>query len=241
MKKVILIASPILTIVIFWYVLFLSVNEPLIVPSFQDVFRAFINILNGENLIIVLNSLFRLIISFIISALLGISLGFISAKSSYFEHWHRPLVTILRVIPVLSIIVILYIIVGSMIAPYIITFLMIFPLFYQATLESVKTIDPALIDVLRMNEMHLKESIRYVYIPSLLGPLSLTLCQSLGLGIKVLVMSEYLMQVKHSIGNEIFVARINLDYSTVFAWTIILIFIALLFETLHYYLKKNRA
>jgi ABC-type nitrate/sulfonate/bicarbonate transport system permease component len=63
-----------------------------------------------------------------------------------------------------------------------------------------------------------------------------SLLQSLGLGIKVLVMSEYLAQTQQSIGNELYMAKTNIEFSEVFAWSFILITIALLFELIinHY-------
>ncbi len=239
MKRITFVLSPILTMIVIWYLLYFIINEPLLVPSLTDVLSSAGQILISTDIFNILSTVYRLFISFMLSAILGITLGFLSAKNGYFEHIQRPYVTILRTIPVLSVIVILFIIFGSHISPYIITFLMIFPLFYQATLEGTKAIDPALIDVLKLNEVHFKESLRYVYIPCLSENLFVTLFQSLGLGIKVLIMSEYLMQVNHSIGYAIFMARVNLNYSDVYAWTLILILIALSFEGLAYVFRKR--
>ena len=69
---------------------------------------------------------------------------------------------------------------------------MLFPLFYEVTFDSIKQIDPNLIDVLKLDETHHLSSIRYVYLPSIKEQLFITVFQSLGLGLKVLVMSEYL-------------------------------------------------
>lgn len=239
MKRLLQYASPLLTLVVLWYLVYFIINEPLLVPNFTDVLKSIWHIVSSKALFIAFTSIFRLCISFLLSAILGITIGFISAKSPVYERWNKPFITILRTIPILSIIVILFIIFGSTVSPYIITFLMIFPLFYQATLASIKEIDPALIDVLRLNEMHFKESLKYVYIPSLTHDLYVTFFQSLGLGIKVLVMAEYLMQVKHSIGNAIYVARINLNYTDVYGWTILLILLALGLESIAQLLKTH--
>ncbi len=241
MKKLAYFISPILTIIAVWYLLYFIIDEPLLVPTFTDVLKSFVHIFSPSYMTIVLMSVLRLIISFVISAILGISLGFISAKYHLFEGFNRPFITILRVIPVLSIIVILFIIIGSTLSPYVITFLILFPLFYQATLDGTKQIDPALLDVLKLNEMHVKESLKYVYIPSLSDALFVTVFQSLGLGIKVLVMAEYLMQVNHSIGKAIYMARIELNYSMVYAWTLLLILLAVTLESIALLIKKRQA
>lgn len=241
MKRSLYILSPILTIIMIWYLLFFIIDEPLIVPSFNDVMTALFHLITSSKILPLFASLLRLLLSFIFSALSGITLGFIGSKYALFERFNRPFVTILRVIPVLSIIVILFIIVGSTFSPYIITFLIIFPLFYQATLEGMKQIDPALIDVLKLNEMHRRESFKYVYIPCLADTLFLTMFQTLGLGIKVLVMAEYLMQTKQSMGNAIYLAKIQLNYQDVYAWTVILILLAIMLESIALGIKKKHA
>ena len=47
------------------------------------------------------------------------------------------------------------------------------------------------------------------------------------------------MQVKHSIGDAIYMARITLNYSDVYAWTILLILIAVGLESLAIIIKKH--
>jgi NitT/TauT family transport system permease protein len=66
--------------------------------------------------------------------------------------------------------------------------------------------------------------------------ISTALLQSLGLGLKVMIMAEYLAQTDNSIGKAISFARVNLAYDEIFAWTLLLIIIAVLFELLinHY-------
>ncbi|MGE4320936.1 MAG: ABC transporter permease [Acholeplasmataceae bacterium] len=240
MKKTYVIISSILSIVMIWYLLFVVIGEPLLMPSFHDVLISLFHMIFSNQIVITLLSLLRLFIGFLIAAILGIVFGFISAKNEWAEIFQRPYVTILRTIPVLSVVVILFILIGSDIAVYVIVFLMIFPLFYQSTLNIIKNIDKSLLDVLRMNEGHLRESIKYVYYPILKEGLFVTIFQSLGLGVKVLVMAEYLMQTKHSIGQSIYVAKVNLMYADVYAWTFVLIMMTILLEMIVHHIQKKQ-
>ncbi|QWB96417.1 ABC transporter permease subunit [Mycoplasmatota bacterium] len=225
MKKHYILVSSFLTLFIIWYILYLVVDQPMLLPSMSEVWISLLDIIFSKDILIILTSLFRLLIAFFIACSLGIVLGFLSAKYHWLEYWQHPYVSILRTIPVISIIVILYILLGDQITVYVITFLMIFPLFYEATLDIIKRIDPYLIDALKLDEVHFKESLIFVYTPILKEQLKVTVVQSLGLGIKVLVMAEYLTQAKYSIGSSIYLAKINLDYVQVYAWTIILLLI----------------
>ena len=47
------------------------------------------------------------------------------------------------------------------------------------------------------------------------------------------------MQVNHSIGNAIYMARIQLKYDDVYAWTIILLVLSLGIEGIGRFLKKK--
>jgi len=52
------------------------------------------------------------------------------------------------------------------------------------------------------------------------------------------VMAEYLAQTKNSIGNMLYLAKTSIEYAEVFAWSIILVIVALIFETIINHYKK---
>ncbi len=209
------------------------VDHRLILPSPLDVLLTIGGLASeGSSLAIMGLTLVRLLISVFVSAVLGISLGVLAGLKKKVSWILSPYVTILRTIPVISIVVILLIVLGYQITPYLITFLMVFPIIYQAAEEGIKNIDPSYIDVYRLEAHDFKLSIKYLYYPLIKPYLFLSFLQSFGLGLKVLVMAEYLAQTKNSIGQALYMAKTNIDYSSVFAWTIILIILSALFELL---------
>lgn len=109
---------------------------------------------------------------------------------------------------------------------------MIFPIIFQAVYEGILHVDSELVDVYKLEDNRLITGLRYCYIPLINSSLKTALLQSAGLGIKVLVMAEYLSQTKHSIGNALYLSKVNLAYDEVFAWTILLIILAVVFEIL---------
>ncbi len=109
---------------------------------------------------------------------------------------------------------------------------MLFPLIYQGTYGAIKGIDQELIDVYKLEDNHFLSGLTHCYLPLISKNIRTSLLQSLGLGIKVLVMAEYLAQTRDSIGNELYLAKVNLQYDEVFAWTLLLIILAIIFELL---------
>ncbi|MBN2268367.1 MAG: ABC transporter permease subunit [Acholeplasmataceae bacterium] len=232
-KKYTIQLSAVFILFLVWIALYYVINQPLLMPSLFDTSIAFSKLFYVKSSIFAwLNSLFRLILILMVSGFLGIILGAISSVNKKIEIFMTPYVTILRTIPVISIIVILMILFGFRSTPYIVTFFMVFPIVYQQTLDSIKSIEPAYLDVYHLEDHHFLNGLRYCYLP-LTGHHILTgLLQSAGLGFKVLVMTEYLSQTPHSIGQALYISKINLQYDFVFAWTIWMIIVSVFIEFL---------
>ena len=231
MKKRWIYCMSIAFLLMIWLLLYIVIDHHLILPSPLQVFTSLFNIMTQIKYIkIILYSTIRLITSVVIAAVIGITCGMLSSFNQKFQLFIKPYVTILRTIPVISIVVILLILLGFTWTPYVITFFMIFPIVYQGTLQGMRAINPELIDVIKLEERHFIHMIFEFYIPQIKPYIYLTFLQSFGLGLKVLVMAEYLSQTKHSIGNRLYVAKINIMYDEIFAWTVILILIAIFIE-----------
>jgi len=218
-------------ILVLWMVIAYFVNHTLLLPSPFIVFKALFKLLTeSKSILIILSTFFRLAIAIFVSSILAITLGIISGFSQKFEAFIKPYVTILRTIPVISIVVILLILFGFVWTPYLITFFMVFPIIYQATYQGMISIDKELIDVYHLEKHNRLLSIKLFYFPSIKKYIYLSFLQSFGLGIKVLVMAEYLSQSKQSIGNAIYLSKVNLQYDVIFAWTILLILLSVMIE-----------
>lgn len=214
-----------------WIIAGLAIDNALLLPNPGAVFLSLFGLLTeSASLAVIGMTILRLLIGLLIAFFFGFLFGVLAAFKNKFAQFINPLVTVLRTIPVISITVILLIISGFETTPYIITFLMLFPLIYQAIYGAIKDLDPALVDVYRLEDDHFVSRLLHCYIPLIATQIRTALLQSLGLGIKVLVMAEYLSQTKRSIGNQLYLAKVNIQYDEVFAWTLLLIFMALVFE-----------
>ncbi len=216
-----------------WLVAGMIVNNQLLLPTPGKVLIAFFKIfVDKASLTVIFYTILRLLTGILIAFIFGFGLGLLSGFNKNLSIFINPIVTVLRTIPVISITVILLIMVGFRTTPYIITFLMLFPLIYQGTYSAISNIDSELVDVYKLEDNNFWTGIVHCYIPLISKDIRTALLQSLGLGIKVLVMAEYLSQTKNSIGNYLYLAKVNLEYDKVFAWTLLLIILALFFELL---------
>lgn len=242
MKKGWIYLISLISLCIIWYLMYVIIGHDLVLPSPINVFQRFFEIVFSLKAItIITHTLLRLFLAIFISASIGIMCALIAYFRPVFGYMMKPYVTILRTIPVISIVVILLIILGYSWTPYAITFFMVFPIIYQAVFQGLQDINHELLDVIKLEEKHMIYMIFGFYLPQIKSHIYLSFLQSFSLGLKVLVMAEYLSQTKFSIGNELYLAKINLMYQDVFAWTILLILIAICIEMIiQHHLKTHQ-
>ncbi|MBI9010188.1 MAG: ABC transporter permease subunit [Tenericutes bacterium] len=220
-----------------WQVSAMSVNSALLLPGPKEVLSAFGKIfIESDSLTVILFTVLRLLLGLLFATVPGILLGIVAGFNKNFASFMTPIVTVLRTIPVIALTVILLIMAGSKLTPYYITFFMLFPLIYQAVYGAITNIDKELIDVYKLEDNHFLSGLIHCYLPLISSNIRTALLQSLGLGLKVMIMAEFLAQTDNSIGKAISFAKANLAYDEIFAWTLLLIIIAVLFELLinHY-------
>lgn len=201
-------------------------------PSIKDTLIAGIRLFGSWDAVqALLHTFMRLGISIGISLFIALVLSFLSYKIKALEVILNPYIVLFKTVPLVSLIIILFVLVNFNIAPFIITILMVCPIMYQAFLSGLKSIDQSYIDVFLLEDNKPFLGIKYLYYPLTRGYIMLGLLQSLGLGIKVLVMAEFITQNKTGIGRLIYDARVSLAYDKIFAITIILVVIAYLLES----------
>ena len=212
-------------------------------PTPLKVFKELVDLLtDGQTYTVLFESFKRLFISLAVSTILGTFFGLFAGLHYQVAALLKPIVVALRTIPVISIVVILLMMYGNVASLYIIIFLLIFPIIYQAQLDGIRNIDNVLLEVLRLDcDKCSLPAVTMVFFPLALPHLRTGILQSIGLGIKVLVLAEFITQTKISVGRELIASKNELNYSNIFAWTLVLVFFVIVVE--HYvnkYIKYSR-
>jgi NitT/TauT family transport system permease protein len=121
---------------------------------------------------------------------------------------------------------------GNIKSPYIITSLVILPIMYEGILVSFENIDQGIIDEVKMLSNLNFRVAKEVYLPIVTPQILSTLVATIGLGLKVMVMSEFIAQPNNTIGYVMLQEKNFLEMDYVFAWTIVLVVFVLLVEEL---------
>jgi len=232
-KNRLLTAASMLVLLLVWKLLALYWHQELILPSPEATLYKLWTVLQSKTFWpSVTLTIGRGLVGFFISCGLGLILGFAAGFSAPVYWLLQPWVTVIRTIPVMSVIILAIIWFQSDIVPVFVTFLMIFPIIYGNVVAGIKNVDRQLLEMARMYRVKTRRIIFELYIPSILPYLLAGASNAMGITWKVIIAAEILSQPLYAIGTNLMIAKIDLETAQVFAWTVITIVISFVFEYL---------
>lgn len=233
---------PIITFVVViavWYLLALSVGAEVIMPSPHKVVIEAVNLFFNKNFIIAaLNSLWKIVLSFIISLLVALPLAILSSRSKVFEKLLYPIVVIVRATPTMSLIFLCLIWFSSITSPLAVSFAVLFPLLYSTFLNGINNIDKRLIDMAKVYKVPTKKIVCDLYLPSVLVNVYGGLVNALSFNVKLVLAAEALSWARDSLGSIMANAKANIEVARLFAVTIFAILLSYLLELLLKLIKE---
>lgn len=177
------------------------------------------------------NSLCHILTGFFLAAGSGICLGWISYHVPFCRALLSPLVSLMKAIPVASFVILALIwLGGSRNLSTFVSFVVVFPMIYLSTLSGLFSTDPKLLEFAFVFRLNWFRRLRYIEFPALLPYLLSCFQTALGMCWKSGVAAELIGQPQHTIGANLYQAKIFLDTPSLFAWTASLIFISWCFE-----------
>lgn len=233
-----------ISILIFWLLIWelcsLFVNNSLLLPSPIEVLQV-LSILIGKPYFwrSVFSSIFRVLIGLLLSIIIGILFGIASGLITFIEELLEPLIIVIKATPVMSIIILALVWFRYSNVVIFTTILICFPIIYTNVLQGIKSVDIHLIQMANVYKVKNKYVITDIYLPCIKHYIVSGILMCLGLGWKVSVASEILSTPKYSIGLNLLNAKSTLETAELFAWTIVVVLLSFIFESLFkYYVKK---
>lgn len=220
-------------LLIIWVYLSFKIGNDILVPYPNEVIHAILAILTDSKQIHnILTTIYRCFIGFSISLILGMTIAILAEKFSVIQHLFEPFNSLIKTIPNISYIIVVLIWLGQEASVIVICFLILFPLFYNNFFHELISEDQDLKDVYKIYPAPFSEYLRLRTLRMLYIPIIQTGKTAFSLGFKVCIMAEILGQVHHGIGNQLYIDKINLDTTGIFAWTVIIILISFLVDLL---------
>lgn len=218
---------------IIWEGVALYIDNSLLFPRVSEIFLSLKNLVaSGDFILILWNTLSRLFISIVFSLILAIIFSVASYRYEIVGFLFFPFIIFLRAVPTIAIIIVVLIWSSVEKVPIVVGILILFPILYESILGGIKNVDKNLLKMSKVFKVPTKRVVRDIYIPSIYYSISSNIPSYMGLTFKVIIAGEVLSQESLSIGGEIFINKIYLESSNIFAWIIVVI-------VLNYFLEKG--
>lgn len=234
------ISLGVLAILAFWAITQAVIDNSMVIPKISEVAQALRTLLVTRNTYgVLIKTVSRLLITLAVNMILTLILAYLSYKFVAIENLLKPLFALLRSVPVVTLIIILLYVAGNNLSPYFISSLVILPLMYEGILSGFFAIDNSIKDEIKLQSDINFRIINTVFVPITLPYITAAFVQSFGLGLKVMIMAEFLTQPKGTIGYELLQEKLYMNMSNIFAWTVILITFVLCVEIIVRHIKNK--
>ena len=203
-------------------------GDRLVFPDVGEILRTFIRMLGeGKTWKQIGVTLIHLAEALAASAVIGTALGLAQGRSRFVRNLLKPVMILLRSVPMIVMTVIIMVLTKYDRVPLIASTLMLIPLISEATAEGLRRIEPEMIDVYRMNSGFNGRVLFRVYLPLMAGYLRQAYVNAVGMGIKLAVTTEYLVQARDSLGKAVYSSAYFNEYAEIYAYALIMILLAL--------------
>lgn len=216
-----------------WQGVSLAVGSEILVASPARTFGALLSLLReGAFYRAVLGSLMRICAGFALALALGIALGALSFVVGWVRALLHPVVSVVKATPVASFVILALIWISSKNLAIFISFLMVFPIMYENMLAGLESADAKLLEMGQVFHLSRMARIRAIYLPAAYPFLLSAARLSLGMCWKSGIAAEVIGQPRQSIGAELNQAKLFFNTPDLFAWTVTIIVVSVVFERL---------
>ena len=175
-------------------------------------------------------TLTRILAGFLLGFALGIPMALLSRRFSAARILLSPLMHAVRATPVASFVILALVFIRSQQLSVFISFLMVLPVAYTNLLAGLDSADPALLEMAQLFRVGRLRQLRDIYLPAAF-PSLLSACElSRGMCWKAGVAAEVIGLPDGSIGEALYQAKIFFSTPELFAWTLAIILLSVLFE-----------
>ncbi|MDF2538073.1 MAG: putative rane protein [Herbinix sp.] len=177
-------------------------------------------------------SFIRIVAGFVLAIVTGTILAVLAYRSFIFKELIQPIIIIMKSIPVASFIILALIWIKAVNLSTLVSFLMVLPIIFTTVGEGLKSTDQKLLQMATVFHVGRIKRLRAIYIPAVLPHYISAITIGLGFCWKAGIAAEVIGIPTGSIGERLYEAKIFFMTKELFAWTVVIVLISILFEKL---------
>ncbi|MBE6038645.1 MAG: ABC transporter permease subunit [Anaerofustis stercorihominis] len=225
---------------IVWQIAAMILNHAILLASPISVFTRLVEVIFEEGFLAhIWFSLYRIGKGFLLGLVLGTVLAVVAGRFPAVETLIFPYMVTIKTVPVASFIVIALIWLSSKELSVFISFLIVLPVIYNNILAGLKSIDPKMQEMAEVFRMSWSKRLLYIYIPHLKSFIISACSVAIGLAWKSGVAAEIIGIPDGSLGEVLYEAKVYLNTTDLLAWTVVIVFVSVLFEKVFMYLLRK--
>ncbi len=238
-KKRLQLALSILFALGVWQLAAMAVGQELLLPTPFAVGEQLFYVLRADGFLLTIAATFKNIAAGFFWALgLGFAFGILAASFPTFKLLFSPFAMTIKSVPVASFIVIFLIWFSASRLSTFISFLMVLPVIYNNILSGIESVDIELLECCEVFLIPWKRRIIYLWLPRLRPFLMSAASTGIGLAWKAGIAAEIIGIPAGSVGRMFYDAKIYLNTTELFAWTVIVVALSLGFEKIFLWILK---
>ena len=175
-------------------------------------------------------SLSRIAAGFGLAFIFGTLAAFAAGRFRLIETLLWPYMAAIKSVPVASFIIIALIWLSARQLSVFISFLMVFPILYANVLQGIRSTDPRLLEMAALYKVPWRRRLHYIYLPQIKPYLISASSVALGLSWKAGIAAEVIGVAQGSIGEKLYESKIYFLTADLFAWTVVIVLVSVLFE-----------
>jgi len=220
-----------------WQVISIYIGqEILLVSPFRVVKRLFELVQESSFWNSILFSFIKIVSGFLLACMCGTVFGGLSSRYKIVKDILAVPVTVIKATPVASFIILAFFWIDSKNLSIFISFLMVFPIIYTNIVQGISSTDEKLLQMAKVFNVSPLKKIRYIYLSQTMPFFRSACLVGLGLCWKSGIAAEVIGITEGSIGGQLYDAKVFLDTPDLFAWTVVIIIISLVFEKIFMWL-----
>ena len=175
-------------------------------------------------------SLKRIMSGFLLALTVASVFAFLAAKMPLVHDFMSPLFNVIKSVPVASFIILALVWVKSNSMSTFCSFIMVLPIIYTSLHQGLVSVSKDLLEVGEVYGLSRWNIIKKIYIPSIVPYLISSCSVGLGLAWKSGVAAEVIGLPNSTIGMQLYNAKVTLEMTDLFAWTLVIVLLSFLLE-----------
>jgi NitT/TauT family transport system permease protein len=239
-KKIFLTFVSILSGIVIWAIAAAVIGKPVILPSPYETLKSILLLIREPEFIQALSAtILRVFLGVTVAFVIGVILGIIAGLNESMYDLINPFFSVMRPVPVASVIILINLWVHSDLVSVVVVFLICTPIIWANTVTGIKKTDKDLLEVGKIYNVPKSRILRDIYIPSVVPYVTVAFLSCVGLSWKVTITAEILANVLPSVGMEVYYSKIYLETESLFAWTVVIVVLSYAVELLIKWVLKK--